>query len=223
MQCLFSAAATSTAHPLGFYPLQNCCQLFGLDFLVDTDINVHLLEVNSDPSLQIFGDRLGRECAAMLHDVARLALRTVQAVQGIAQRAVDSSGVSAARECALATFETSSVCSRTRPSNASLQPRHDTLSRGEEQDPIRIATESSGRSAALGHETSPLEHADANVDQVGSFKMVLSIDTLGSYETRRRRISAVLNQCGVLSLHMAGTAAQQHECPSASALLSEVS
>ena len=33
-------------------------ELFGLDFIVDEDGKVWLLEVNSDPSLAVFGERL---------------------------------------------------------------------------------------------------------------------------------------------------------------------
>lgn len=69
MQDLFTAAA---ARPLDFFPLHNCCQLFGLDFLVDRNLQLHLLEANADPSLSIFGGRLRPACMDMMRDVAAL-------------------------------------------------------------------------------------------------------------------------------------------------------
>ena len=42
------------------YALENTFELFGLDFLLDGSGKVWLLEVNADPSLAVFGDRLRR-------------------------------------------------------------------------------------------------------------------------------------------------------------------
>jgi hypothetical protein len=66
---LFTAAA---AYPLGIFPLHNTFDLFGLDFLVDTGGKLWLLEVNSDPSLSLFEERLRSECAAMLDGAVEL-------------------------------------------------------------------------------------------------------------------------------------------------------
>eukprot|EP00899_Mesostigma_viride_P029665 jgi/Mesvir1/9884/Mv22414-RA.2 len=56
------------ASPLGLYPLSHCFELFGLDFLVDEGFHVWLLEVNSDPSMSIFEQRLRPLCLQLLDD-----------------------------------------------------------------------------------------------------------------------------------------------------------
>jgi hypothetical protein len=75
---LFRAAV---AYPLGIFPLHNTFDLFGLDFLVDTAGKLWLLEVNSDPSLSIFEERLRDACAAMLDDTVELVTSYVAGVQ----------------------------------------------------------------------------------------------------------------------------------------------
>lgn len=41
-----------------FSPMTNCFELFGLDFMIDEELNVSLLEVNPGPDFQQTGDRL---------------------------------------------------------------------------------------------------------------------------------------------------------------------
>ena len=41
-----------------FSPMTNCFELYGLDFMVDDQLNVSLLEVNPGPDFQQTGDRL---------------------------------------------------------------------------------------------------------------------------------------------------------------------
>lgn len=43
-----------------FAPMPNCFELYGLDFLVDEDLRVHLLEVNPGPDFKQTGGRLRR-------------------------------------------------------------------------------------------------------------------------------------------------------------------
>lgn len=75
---LFTA---TVAYPLGIFPLHNTFDLFGLDFLVDTAGKLWLLEVNSDPSLSIFEERLRDACAAMLDDAVELVTSYVAGVR----------------------------------------------------------------------------------------------------------------------------------------------
>ncbi|KAG7880980.1 hypothetical protein KL905_002154 [Ogataea polymorpha] len=52
---LFRAAANDKVN---FQPLPNCFETFGIDFVVDEDLNVSLLEVNSYPDFKQTGDDL---------------------------------------------------------------------------------------------------------------------------------------------------------------------
>ncbi|OUM55311.1 hypothetical protein BVG19_g4825 [[Candida] boidinii] len=53
---LFKAACT--VDKINFQPLSNSFEIFGLDFMVDKDLNVSLLEVNSYPDFKQTGDDL---------------------------------------------------------------------------------------------------------------------------------------------------------------------
>ncbi|KAI5959322.1 PBY1 [Candida theae] len=53
---LFTAA--TTVDKLNFQPLENAMEIFGVDFLVDDNYNVYLLEVNSYPDFKQTGDDL---------------------------------------------------------------------------------------------------------------------------------------------------------------------
>ena len=61
----------------GFVPIGGSFELFGLDFLVDAESGApRLLEINSDPSMAVFGAHAEgrRRCAALLRDVLSIAL-----------------------------------------------------------------------------------------------------------------------------------------------------
>jgi tubulin--tyrosine ligase len=59
--------------PAVFQPHPNCFELFGLDFLVDEDLNTHLLEFNSGPDLdQAKGNRLSDMIENLIHGWFRL-------------------------------------------------------------------------------------------------------------------------------------------------------
>ena len=59
-----------------FAPMSNCFELYGLDFMVDDKLGVHLLEANPGPDFKQTGDRLRRvivelweqTCAIVLDD-----------------------------------------------------------------------------------------------------------------------------------------------------------
>ena len=79
---LFLAARGRAGGALGFFPTAGGFELFGLDFLLDADGDARLLEVNSDPSLAVFGERLEERCARMLADVLDVALPEVRRARG---------------------------------------------------------------------------------------------------------------------------------------------
>ena len=56
--CLDEVFRAAERQPAVFQPLGNCFELYGLDFLLDEDLAVHLLEFNSGPDLEQAGDRL---------------------------------------------------------------------------------------------------------------------------------------------------------------------
>jgi tubulin--tyrosine ligase len=74
---LFTAARSRAAAAVGFFPLENTFELFGLDFLLDAGGKAWLLEVNADPSLAVFGDRLRPRCAELIRDTLDAALPSV--------------------------------------------------------------------------------------------------------------------------------------------------
>jgi hypothetical protein len=74
----FVAARGKAGGAAGFAPIEGgSFELFGLDFLVDASTGApRLLEVNSDPSMAVFGAHADgkRRCAAMQRDVLSIAL-----------------------------------------------------------------------------------------------------------------------------------------------------
>ena len=80
---LFRAARGRAGGALGFFPTAGGFELFGLDFLLDANGDARLLEVNSDPSLAVFGERLKERCARMLADVLDVALPEVRRARGV--------------------------------------------------------------------------------------------------------------------------------------------
>ena len=74
----FAAARGKAGGAAGFVPIEGgSFELFGLDFLVDAESGApRLLEVNSDPSMAVFGAHAEgrRRCAALLRDVLSIAL-----------------------------------------------------------------------------------------------------------------------------------------------------
>lgn len=75
---VFAAARSKAGGAAGFVPIEGgSFELFGLDFLVDAEMGApRLLEVNSDPSMAVFGVSAEgkRRCAALLRDVLSIAL-----------------------------------------------------------------------------------------------------------------------------------------------------
>jgi hypothetical protein len=59
------------------YSPANTFELFGLDFLLDGSGKAWVLEVNADPSLAVFGDRLRPQCAELIRDTLDAALPSV--------------------------------------------------------------------------------------------------------------------------------------------------
>lgn len=55
-----------------FCPMPQCYELFGLDFLVDDNMKVHLLEVNPGPDFKQTGGRLRRVIIQLWEQVFRL-------------------------------------------------------------------------------------------------------------------------------------------------------
>jgi hypothetical protein len=57
-----------------FSPLPNCFELFGLDFLVDEDYQVYVLEVNPGPDFKQTGDRLSTVIEGLIDGCIDIAL-----------------------------------------------------------------------------------------------------------------------------------------------------
>lgn len=55
-----------------FCPMPQCYELYGLDFIVDNDMQVHLLEVNPGPDFKQTGGRLRRVIIQLWEQVFRL-------------------------------------------------------------------------------------------------------------------------------------------------------
>ena len=57
-----------------FCPMSNCFELFGLDFLVDEDFRVYLLEVNPGPDFKQTGARLKHVIGRLFEQCLELVL-----------------------------------------------------------------------------------------------------------------------------------------------------
>jgi hypothetical protein len=57
-----------------FLPMSNCFELFGLDFLIDEDLNVHFLECNPGPDFKQTGNNLHSLINNLFEQVFRLVL-----------------------------------------------------------------------------------------------------------------------------------------------------
>lgn len=53
---------------------ENCFELFGLDFMVDEDVNVWLIECNTNPCLECSGPILSKLIPQLINDVFKLVL-----------------------------------------------------------------------------------------------------------------------------------------------------
>jgi D-alanine-D-alanine ligase-like ATP-grasp enzyme len=56
---------------------KNCFELFGLDFMIDTDMNVWLIEVNTNPCLEESSKILEILIPRMLDDLFKLTIDKV--------------------------------------------------------------------------------------------------------------------------------------------------
>ena len=71
---VFEAAARE--QPIHFQPLPNAFEIFGVDFLVDQDLKVWLLELNAYPDLKQTGEALREEVVGgLLEEVIRVAVQ----------------------------------------------------------------------------------------------------------------------------------------------------
>lgn len=72
--CAEVFAATKLS-PTGFFPLPHCFELFGFDLMVDEAFKVHLLEVNTDPSMTLYeGAHLDPKLVELLDDTLHLTI-----------------------------------------------------------------------------------------------------------------------------------------------------
>lgn len=57
-----------------FCPMSNCFEIYGLDFLIDDDWNVSLLETNPGPDFKQTGDRLKTSIANLWEETFRIVI-----------------------------------------------------------------------------------------------------------------------------------------------------
>ena len=67
----------SSFHKLNPNRKDYCFELFGLDFLVDSSFKPYLIEVNTNPCLELSSHSLERLIPRMLENMFRLALDTL--------------------------------------------------------------------------------------------------------------------------------------------------
>jgi tubulin--tyrosine ligase len=78
---LFKAAVT--VDRINFQPLPNAFEIYGLDFLVSEDEQVHLLEVNAYPDFKQTGDNLNQVIVGLFRAVVAVAVSRFQGAQEI--------------------------------------------------------------------------------------------------------------------------------------------
>lgn len=67
--------AATTVDKINFQPLANSMEFFGLDFLVDENLNVHILEVNSYPDFKQTGDDLKYVVEGLVDETVKVAVK----------------------------------------------------------------------------------------------------------------------------------------------------
>lgn len=68
-KCLFEAYENEYSI---FCPMSNCFEHYGLDFMIDNEFNVSLLEVNPGPDFKQTGDRLSGVIVSLWEETLRL-------------------------------------------------------------------------------------------------------------------------------------------------------
>lgn len=58
----------------GFFPLPNCFELYGVDFLIDENCNPIILEFNCGPDMKNTGSRLDHVISSLLEDTLNVAV-----------------------------------------------------------------------------------------------------------------------------------------------------
>jgi hypothetical protein len=77
----FEAAATGQR--VHFQTLPNAFEIFGLDFMIDTDTNVYLLEVNSYPDFKQTGDKFSGLIEGLFEGVVEVAVTPFVGLSGV--------------------------------------------------------------------------------------------------------------------------------------------
>jgi len=68
--------------PVAWFPLDNCFEVFGIDMMVDIDWHTWLLEVNSGPDFETFGELNKEKCSDFLQDTLSVVEPQVSALSG---------------------------------------------------------------------------------------------------------------------------------------------
>eukprot|EP00892_Ulva_mutabilis_P009121 jgi/Ulvmu1/6581/UM003_0218.1 len=187
--------AAATARPLDLFPLHNCCQLFGFDFLLDRRLKPHLLEVNADPSLCIFGARLRRTCIAMMHDVAALTARSA--------RSFVASVATSVATCPCEPLSSPNIDQHysDAPAGQHTLAKHHIVAKCSQEEGAGFDASSSSAGCA-----GPLQDTSSEPDVHGSFQKVYERRDLGLWQQRARKARTVLRAGGLMAHLMASGA-----------------
>lgn len=82
MKELIMHCFAATTASLNLNNFKYCMELFGYDFMIDTDYRVTLIEVNNNPCLCTPGDTTGELIPAMLEDIMKLAIDPIFPASG---------------------------------------------------------------------------------------------------------------------------------------------